>query len=69
MEQIENWNVGASLAVEMWMDYGPRKLPPAWREAIRRYGVGEMKKDGQVALTSLGWKYESSLSRLRRGHC
>ena len=30
-------------------------------------GLGEIKPEGQVALTALGWKYEERLSRLRRG--
>jgi hypothetical protein len=67
MEHIENSNVGASLAVEMWMDYGPRQLPPLWKTALLSHGVGCVREDGNVALTSLSWKYESFLSQLRRG--
>jgi hypothetical protein len=65
MKEAHNW-IGASLAVEMWMDHKPGTLSRWWQDQLLTHGVGEIGKDGVVKLNALGWQYRDNLMKYRR---
>jgi hypothetical protein len=53
--------IGDILAVQVWMDYAPDRLPEYWRETLILRGVGALKRDGTVRLTRRGRRLRAEL--------
>lgn len=55
------FNIGLSLAVEMWRDVVP--LPKEWEDALIKLGGAERDEHGRIRLTPLGSEYAAWLGR------